>query len=217
MRLPTTEPGAFQLAWGLALATGASILIGAALTPIWGVGVFTAVALLVLAWSVLSEDPSRRTDLQRAEEIARARPAARRRVLILANEALMGDRLRDELLSLGEPRPELQVVAPVLLSHTHFLVTDVDRERAEARDRLDETLAWARGQGFAAEGVVGDHVDPLAAIGDELRLHGAERVIVATHPPERENWIEHDMLEHMRRELELPITHIVIDREAVSA
>jgi hypothetical protein len=214
MRQPViSEPAAFRFTYSVAVVIGASLLAGHLLAPVWGIALFTTVALAALVWDLVSTDPDRRTHLTEAARDASAAARGRRRILVIANEALTGRALREELLRRGEPWPELQVVAPVLPSRSHYLVSDIDRERADARGRLDETVAWALEQGFEAGGKVGDLNDPLAAIGDELRLLGAEEVIVATHPPERANWLEGRILDHLRSEIDIPITHMVVDRE----
>ncbi|MGO9496680.1 MAG: hypothetical protein ACLQA5_08235, partial [Solirubrobacteraceae bacterium] len=58
-------------------------------------------------------------------------------------------------------------------------------------------------------GEVGDP-SPNTAIEDQLRDFGADEVIVVTHPREREAWQEHGELERLRRELDVPVTHIVV-------
>lgn len=212
MRLPIrSETDAFRFAYGFALVIGISLLLGYGLAPLWGIGFFTAVALGLLVWDVASVDPERRPYLTEAAEAGSA-ARDKRRILVIANEALAGKTLREELLRRGEPRPVLEVVAPMLPSRTHLMVSDIDREREEAQERLEATLAWAREQGFEAEGQVGDPNDPLAAIGDELRLLGAEELIIANHPPERANWLEYGILEHVRNEIDIPITQVVVDR-----
>ena len=96
----------------------------------------------------------------------------------------------------------------MLTSHLHYGVSDIDRELAQARARLERSLAWAREQGIPARGEVGDP-SASTAIEDELRDFGADEVIVVTHPRERETWQEHGELERLRRELDVPVTHIV--------
>ena len=112
------------------------------------------------------------------------------------------------LTEMGE-RLELDVLAPVLTSHLHYAVSDIDTELAEARKRLDESLAWARRSGFVARGEVGDP-DPTTAIEDELRDFGGDAVVVVTHPRERETWQEHGELERLRRELRVPVEHVMV-------
>jgi hypothetical protein len=42
-----------------------------------------------------------------------------------------------------------------------------------------------------------------------LRLSGADEVIISTHPPGQSNWVETGMLERLREDLDVPLTHIV--------
>jgi hypothetical protein len=91
-------------------------------------------------------------------------------------------------------------------------MSDYDAETPEAHRRLDASLAWAASQGLEARGEVGDP-DPLTGIEDELRDFGADEVIVVTHARRHANWAESGELERLRRELEVPVTHVVVDRE----
>jgi hypothetical protein len=119
--------------------------------------------------------------------------------------------LREELLRWGEPRAELRGVAPVLPSRAHYLTSDIDRDVAEARRRLDDTLEWAHEQGFDAAGRVGDDTPPLTAIEDELRRFAADELIISTHPPGRSHWLESGLVERAHEELDIPITHVIVD------
>jgi GABA permease len=208
MRLPIkSEPDAFRLAYGLAFVVGVSLLVGYLAGAIAGIVLFTAVALGGLA---LASRPERPTRLHEAE-LAGHRAGAGHRILIVANQALTGDALRDEILLRSARRPVLEVLAPVLQSRTHFVTTDIDRETEDARRRLRETLAWARAHGFTATGEVGDPVDPLAGLADELRRYDVDEVIIATHRPERANWVEDALVTALRTQVNAPLTHVVID------
>jgi hypothetical protein len=92
----------------------------------------------------------------------------------------------------------------VLVSRTHLAVSDIDRGLDEARTRLERSLAWAREQGIAARGEVGD---PSIGTGieDELRDSGADEVIVVARQAERQTWQERGELERLRRELDVPV------------
>jgi hypothetical protein len=215
MRMPVrSEPDAFRITYGAALAVGLSILLGIATEAVFGAGLFTLIALAALVWDIRSDDPEHRQPLRDAEhgphdEAAGAGP----RMLVIANESLGGDRLRDEIRARAGRDAELVVLAPVLTSKTHFAVSDVDREMGEARERLRAALTWARRQGFSATGEVGDPNAPFASIEDELRRYGADEVILATHPEESRNWLETGMLERLRAELDIPVTQVVVDTE----
>ena len=65
------------------------------------------------------------------------------------------------------------------------------------------------GSGFVARGEVGDP-NPTAAIEDELRDFGADAVVVVAHRRELETWQEHGELERLRRELRVPVEHVVV-------
>ena len=48
------------------------------------------------------------------------------------------------------------------------------------------------------------------ALEDQLRDFGADEVIVVTHPRERGSWQERGELERLRRELDVPVTHVIL-------
>jgi hypothetical protein len=99
---------------------------------------------------------------------------------------------------------------------THYLASDVDKELDEARERLATALAWARAEGVTATGKVGDANAALGAIEDELRLFGADEVIISTYPPGTSNWLETGIVERLRDELDIPVTHIVVQPDRAS-
>jgi len=94
-------------------------------------------------------------------------------------------------------------------------VSDVDRALAEARTRLDRWLEWARQCGIVARGEVGDP-NASTAVEDELRDFGADEVMVVTHARDRRTWQEQAELARLRRELDVPVTHIAVGDDAVA-
>jgi hypothetical protein len=209
MRVPVrSESDAFHAAWGLAAVVGLSLLVGAFLDPVAGVVLFALIALAWLTRQLTREPPTRLRDA--AEHGHRA--AAAHRCLVVASEAPAGDALFDELRRTGGDCV-IEVLAPVLQSRTHFVTTDIDHETEAARQRLRETLGWAREHGLLATGHVGDPIDPYAGLADELRRYDVDEVIIVTHPPEHANWVEQGMLERLRAELDVPVGLVVVDRE----
>ena len=95
-------------------------------------------------------------------------------------------------------------------------MSDVDGELALAQTRLQRSLAWAKDRGITAHGEVGDP-NPTTALEDQLRDFGADEVFVVTHPRERDAWQERGELERMRRELDLPVRHIVVEAADATA
>lgn len=214
MRNPVrSEAEAFRVAVSSALLAGASILMGYLVSPAYGYAVLGAGVLAALALTLLAKNPDPPQHLREAANSPHPlAPQAKHRVLVVANEALAGSQLRKEIMERVELWPELLVLAPVLTSKPHYWASDFDRELEEARSRLSTTLAWAAEQGLYADGEVGDS-DPLTALEDALRRFGPDEVIIATHPPARSNWLESGIVERVRRELELPVTHVVVDAE----
>ena len=219
MRTPIrSEPEAFRFTLASALLIGASLLIGWLSTPPVGVTVFAVGAAAALIAYLRAPNPDRPAQLREAAHAPHphgARPG-RRRVLVVANEVLAGYELRKRLTGTDRERLQIDVLAPVLTSHTHYAVSDIDRELEQARARLERSLAWARAHGIEAHGEVGD---PSAgtAIEDELRDFGADEVIVVTHASERESWQERGELERLRRELDVPVTHVAVGDDGLPA
>jgi hypothetical protein len=215
MRFPVkTETDAFRIAYGWAFLTALCLAAWALFGPAVGVALFAAALLGLIAWDLLTEDSDRRQPLREAVSAAPAVTASDcPRVLVISNETLGGRELREELLRRGEPRPELRVVAPVLPSRSHYITSDIDSELAQARRRLDQTLEWAHREGFDAAGRVGGDTPPLTAIEDELRRFSADELIISTHPPGRSHWLESGLVEQARAQLDIPVTHVIVDLE----
>jgi len=219
MRTPIrSESEWFRLVVIGALVIGASILIGWLTDAVAGVAVFVlALALGAIAY-LRAADPDRRAPLRTAAGGPHRHGASpgKRHVLVIANEALSGGELREQILAGDGEHVEVDILAPVLTSPLHYSVSDIDRELERAQARLQRSLAWAREQGIVARGEVGDP-STASAIEDELRDFGADQVIVVTHPREQEGWQERDELKRLRRELDVPVTHVVVGDNGSSA
>jgi len=211
MRTPIrSESDAFRLTLGGALLALVSVAVGWSTVPLAGVAVFVVgVAVAAIAYFGVARS-DRRPILREAAHEPHPHGAApgMRHVLVVANEALSGAELRERILRHGT-QVELDVLAPVLTSHLHFGVSDIDSELADARARLERSLVWANTLNVVVRGEVGDP-SPTTALEDELRDFGADEVIVVTQPRDRETWQERGELERLQRELEIPVTHVVV-------
>lgn len=135
------------------------------------------------------------------------------RVLVVVDEAVAGRELRDSLVAqMGERRDEVFVVAPALvdsgLKHT---LGDVDAAIEPAAERLRRTLEELREAGIEADGEVGDS-EPLLAINDEIQKFHPDRVLLVAHRGEESAFAERGLLEQVERDLDLPVTELVVDR-----
>lgn len=212
MRAPiTSERDAFWLTVACVAAIVLALLLGWLIDPIVGVVVFGVELAMGIGGYLRAPDAGRRAPLR--EAIAEPHPhgarPGQRHVLVVANEALQGEELRERIVGSDGERLELDVLAPVLTSVVHYGVTDIDREIGQARARLERSLRWAHAHGIPARGRVGDP-DPVVAIEDELRDFGADEVVVVTHPDEQANWQERLELERLGRELDLPVRRVVV-------
>ncbi|MGH2832738.1 MAG: hypothetical protein ACRDK2_08175 [Solirubrobacteraceae bacterium] len=207
-----SETDAFRLT-----VTGAAIaligaLVGWLTTPLAGVAAFVVLGLVGLGLYMRGEEPGRRLPLRRAaadRHPHRAAPGTRR-VIVVANDTLAGEELSRHIRELHGRSVQLDVLAPVLASRTRLAYTDIDSGIERARERLSLSLAWARTQGFAARGEVGD-ASPVAALEDELRDFGADEVIVATSGSEPSSWQERTELQRLREELDIPVVQVSVE------
>lgn len=210
MRNPVrSETDAFYIAFGVALLIAASVALAVLVATLAGVALFVAAVAGVLVWAFKTKDPERRRPLREAALAGQGgAPDTRRLVLVVANRTLPDPELRAEMRRRADTGAELRILAPILVSRARYLASDVDSELRHARRRLKETLAWAAAEGVPATGVVGDPNVALDAIEDELRQHAAEEVIVSTLAAGSSNWLETGILERLRDELDVPVTHI---------
>jgi hypothetical protein len=176
----------------------------------WGIGVFVLLTAAG-AWWFLQREGER--PVPRVIP-GRESPAGMRRILVIANETVGGQRLRQTLQEkTADANAEVFVVSPALNSPLRHWVSDEDNARAAAQQRLDVSLDRLAGDGLRARGEVGDG-DPLQALEDALRKFGADEIVISTHPPGKSHWLEQNLVEQARERFDLPVTHVVVDLEA---
>jgi hypothetical protein len=186
-----------------------AIVIAAVINRWAGLVVFIVLTAVVVGWWL------RARRVERPPQTApRPHAEGERRILVIANETVGGHTLRSMILERSlDVREEVLVVTPALNSPLKHWVSDEDEARAEARKRLDASLARLAEAGVQARGEVGDG-DPLQAIEDALRTFGADEIIISTHPEGRSNWLERGVVAKARERFAVPITHVVTDLEA---
>lgn len=140
---------------------------------------------------------------------------ARKLALVVANEAVAGAELREGVLrQLGDQIEEVFVVVPAITdSGVKYMLGDVDGAIEPAEERLRRTLAELRGAGITANGEVGDS-DPLLAIQDELLKFHPDQIILVAHRNQDSAFAEKGLLEQAERDLEMPVTELVVDKAA---
>ena len=134
------------------------------------VALFAAVALagiLAGGWVALGVFVSwqwsrvvRKGEPKPPDEPVRSREGGdRRRILVVANETVAGRALRGEVVRRAGAEADVFVVCPALNSPLRHWASDEDGARAEAEQRLAESLAALSSEGVDARGEVGD-ADP---------------------------------------------------------
>jgi hypothetical protein len=211
MRIPfKTETDAFRVAAALGLLTGIAVVVGVLSSRAYGVVVFAAGIAAGITFELAGREGGQGSPLRDAVHGPHPHGggARERHVLIIAGTTLSGEALAAELTGSDATNLRLDVLAPIHASRLHHMATDVDLERAEAQTRLERSLSWAEAHGFSAHGSVGDS-DPLVALEDELRDFGADEVVIVTHTGEPTSWLAGRMLDHLSRELDVPIRQVV--------
>jgi hypothetical protein len=183
----------------------------AAVIDVWvGVAVFIVLTLVGGYLLFRGQDSERGP---RTEPAQRHESENERRILVVANETVLGRALRESIRVKSEGYDsKVLVVSPALNSPLRHWVSDEDGARVEAQKRLDSSLAALRGAGIDASGEIGD-ADPLQAVEDALRTFGPDEVIISTHPEGRSNWLERGLVAEARRRFAVPVTHVVVDLE----
>ena len=205
-----SEAEAFQFLIGAIVYFAAIAIAGGVGGRWWGIGVFVLASAIVLWWWIRA----RRAEAAPTASRLRETPSDVHRVLVVANETVGGQTLRDTIHAKAEGyREEVLVVTPALNSPLKHWASDEDQARAAAQKRLDASLARLREAGIDARGEVGDG-EPLQAIEDALRTFGADEIIISTHPEGRSHWLERGVVTGARERFAVPITHVVVDLEA---
>ena len=207
-----SEADAFR--WVVVIGVAAVSVIGLTLLTRPVIGVVWAASLLGFGAGVAYR--SSRGSLPRSVELTRGGDG-KHRVLVVANETVGGGELLEEIQSrCRNRRCEILVVTPALAgSRASHWASDIDEAIELARQRMELSLIAIGELGLRAKGEIGDS-DPNVAIEDALRVFPADEIVISTHPPQRSRWLEHGVVERARREIDLPITHVVVDLAAES-
>jgi hypothetical protein len=208
-----SEADVFRLVVVIGVAVALVVVLTLITDPL--VGILLA-ALMVgvgvgLAWRVTRGSEPRTVEATRAAD-------GTRRILVVANQTAAGRELLEEIGNRCRgQRCEVMLVSPALVgSRAAHWASDVDAGMDLARERMARSITALRGVGVEVRAEVGDP-DPNLAIEDALRVFPADEIVISTLPPERSRWLEHEVVERTRREVDLPMTHVVVDPDAERA
>jgi hypothetical protein len=150
-----------------------------------------------------------------------------RRYLVVANQTLLGLELREELHKRIEAGPSSFYVLVPNTSAAHYHVVPAaggfvpmpsvaadygapasdEEATAQARQRLDQTLADLAAMKVQADGDLGS-AQPLEAIKKTLVDHQFDEIVVATLPRRFSRWLRADLPDQAKRRFGLPVTTV---------
>ena len=138
-----------------------------------------------------------------------------RRYLVVAHKTLGGDHLLDHVRTLRDEGPcRFLLLVPVQHPSGHMWTEG--EVTAAARRTLQAGLDRFHDEGIIADGETGD-ANPVYAVSTVVRREGPDAfsgIILSTLPPGPSRWLHWDVPSRMAREHpELPITHLVAERE----
>jgi GABA permease len=191
------------------IGVGAAAVIALTLLTRPVFGVILAAALLGFGAGIAYR--SSRGSLTRNVELTRGGDG-KHRMLVVANETVGGEALLEEIGNRCRGRDcEILVITPALAgSRAAHWASEIDEAIELARQRMELSLIAIGELGLKARGEIGDS-DPNMAIEDALHSFPADEIVISTHPPERSRWLEHGVVERAREQIDLPITHVVVD------
>ncbi|HLQ05055.1 MAG TPA: hypothetical protein VK197_05300 [Verrucomicrobiae bacterium] len=123
-------------------------------------------------------------------------------VLVVANETVVGEPLLDAIRArAAAAKASFLIVAPQ---------GDAESTYEDAERRLRRALAQLRGAGIDVHGQVA-HPDPYTAAMHAIRDERVDEIIVSTFPSRRSGWLRRDLVERLKRDTQLPVTHVVVE------
>jgi hypothetical protein len=133
--------------------------------------------------------------------------------LVVAHRTLVEDHLLDHVRSLCEAGEcAFHLVVPV--THPRDHAWSEGEVHGLARRRLEEGLSAFGGIGATVTGEVGD-ANPVYAVATALRGSSVDDwsgIIVSTLPPGISRWLGLDVVSRLKRDFDLPVTHLVAAR-----
>jgi hypothetical protein len=138
-------------------------------------------------------------------------PSKRLLVLVGAAVADVGE-LPRSVRALLDAADEVLVVTPTLTSKLEWIVSDTDKARHDADERLAMVLGQLRSADVAARGAVGDD-SPLTVIEDHVRAFAPDHILIALRSIAHADWQERGLIEDVEAKFNLPVTVFAIDEE----
>lgn len=122
------------------------------------------------------------------------------------------DQIPPLVRTLIDAASDVLVITPILPGGLQWLVSDTDRARHAADERLRIVLGHMEAMDVPAEGRIGDET-PLTAFDDAVDEFRPDHILVALRSSEHAGWQERGLLEKVRERFRLPVTVFEIGPE----
>jgi cell pole-organizing protein PopZ len=138
-----------------------------------------------------------------------------RSILIVANQTAAGSHLLHEIRRRMEEGPcRFMLVVPATPPPGKALWTEGEAN-AHAHRRLEVALTKLGETGAQIDGAIGDP-SPAEAVAEQLVARDYDEIIVSTLPPGISRWLKQDLPHRIERRFEIPVTHVIAQRESAS-
>ena len=139
-----------------------------------------------------------------------------RRILVVANQTLLGDELLRAVQAKREEDRDSQFHLLVPASHPRGAWSE-GSVHAAMQPRLDEGRAHFAEHGIEVTVEVGD-ANPVQAVSDAMLREEFDEIIISTLPQGPSHWLRADVPTRLRRHFSQPVTHVVapsVDSHAI--
>jgi hypothetical protein len=115
------------------------------------------------------------------------------------------DQIPDGVRLLLEAADEILVLSPALPDRVHWLVSDTDKARSAADERLATVLGHLDEVGQTARGEAGAD-DPVLAFADAVDEFHPDHIVIGLRGSAEADWQEQGLVEKIFERFRLPIT-----------
>ena len=139
-----------------------------------------------------------------------------RRILVVANQTLLGDELLRAVQAKREEDRDSQFHLLVPASHPKGAWSE-GSVQATMQPRLDEGKAHFAEHRIEVTGEIGDS-NPIQAVSDVMLREQFDEIIISTLPQGPSHWLRADVPTRLRRHFSQPVTHVVapsVDTHAI--
>jgi hypothetical protein len=130
-------------------------------------------------------------------EVDLASPRERIHVLVIANQTILGEPLKEAIRDRAQAGPtDFTLVAPA--------------DQPGVQERLDQALAELKRDGIEATGHIGDP-DPVTAALNAAHDEQVDEIIVSTLPAASSGWLRRNVVGRIEGGAGLPVRHVVVE------